>query len=738
MDRYGEEELRRQQAKNSFLGEKKESIYIPNRLAYDVAFYANKVLKATEEEVGSNYPIDKNGKKPVLYYWARVGICSNPSCRAEVPLLRGFYLCNKGDKRVYLKPIISGNSITFEVAEGQCNEKGWIDRGNLYCPCCGNTTENKILKRQFNQKVTKERMLSVVYDNGKGKEYSLATAIDKQAVDNIEEPGYKPNENLPVEYTKAMAFCLWGYSKWGDIFTNRQLLLINSLINNISKCKEEIDISDEGYHRAVSTFLALLVDRVIVTSTAFGRWHTGRETLEHPFTRQAIPMVFDFPESYPFSNSTGSAYNQLEWVVRYIESESGNPFAVHCNNASSGDLSQFAEKSITAVVTDPPYYDAIAYADLSDIFYIWMKKSIGDLYPMNFSFPQTPKHDECTALKHHHDGKAHVAKQHFESKLLQIFNTLEYQTSDIVSVMFAHQTTEAWTTLCNSILGARMNITGSWAMDTEMANRSVGLAGAALESSVTISCKPSQRNGFGNYKEVKREIELTVQHEVEVLYRLGFRGADLLTACFGQAVSVFGKYERVEKADGSEILVAELLELARESAFVALLKGFEGDEPTKFYIAWLQLNGFVEADFDDAAKFSRVGLTINVAELVAEHLFIKKGNKLTLAGFADRVLAAKNLGENKQSILVDQVHRALALYKAGNRQQLLLYIGKYASTAELPFWRVLTALVEVLPAGSDDQKQASGLLADKESVLRESTQLAQQRPSLIQGQFELS
>ena len=169
------------------------------------------------------------------------------------------------------------------------------------------------------------------------------------------------------------------------------------------------------------------------------------------------------------------------------------------------------------------------------------------------------------------------AKQHFEKKLLQIFDAIEHQTSDVISIMFAHQSTEAWTTLCNSILGAKMNITGSWAIDTERANRSLALTGAVLASSVTVSCKPANRSGFGNFREVKKAIDQKVEEEVAELYALGFRGADLLTACFGKAVGEFGKYERVEKASGDTVTVAELLEMTRESAFNALLKGFKGD-----------------------------------------------------------------------------------------------------------------------------------------------------------------
>ena len=299
--------------------------------------------------------------------------------------------------------------------------------------------------------------------------------------------------------------------------------------------------------------------------------------------------------------------NMLEWILRYLDSESGIEFPALFANASSGEKTQFQHKELTAVVTDPPYYDAIAYGDISDFFYVWMKKTLSEVYGSNFTTPLTPKTDECTALKHHHNNNEVEAKRHFENKLTQIFDAIEEQTSDVVSIMFAHQSTEAWTTLCNSILEARMNITGSWPMDTEMTSRSLALAGSALESSVTVSCRPSQRQGFAEYKEVKKAIEKNVKEEVNKLYDLGFRDADLLTACFGQAVSEFGKYEVVEKSNGDLVSVAELLELAREAAFNALLEGVEGDNFTKFYIGWLRLNGMKETDYDDVTKFTRVG-----------------------------------------------------------------------------------------------------------------------------------
>ena len=696
------------------------AVNIANRLSFDVEFYAKKLLAETEKEIGHLYPADEKGNKPIAYYWARVGTCSNPSCKAEVPLLKGFYLVNTPSKQVHLKPIINEKNISFDIKQGKISNEGWMNK-SLICPCCGGTTSVKDLKLQAQNNKLTEKLIAIIYVSNEGKVYRLP---------RFEEMSFKIDESrfnplfIPNEAMKDIPDLVsgrgWGINKWSQMFSTRQLFALQTLVSKLNDLKSELITHESNYVIAVLTYLGILIDRVAIINTSFGRWHVSGEKVEHPFSKQAIPMMFDYPESNMFCNSTGSASNQLGWIIRYIESENFYPFSVALNNASSGDKSQFLDKYLTTVVTDPPYYDAIAYADLSDFFYVWLKRTLGDVYPLNFATPQTPKTEECTALKHHHNDSKVEAKAHFEHKLTQIFDAIEHQTSDLVSIMFAHQSTEAWTTLCNSILGSRMNITGSWPMDTEMANRSLGLAGAVLASSVTVSCRPSQRQGYGNYREVKKAIEVTVEKEVKELYALGFRGADLLTACFGQAVSEFGKYEKVEKADGSEVTVAELLDMARESAFNALLKGFDGDDFTKFYIGWLQLYGFVESDFDDAAKFSRVGLSINVQELFTEQILIKNGNKQTLGTFEERIKAKPNMGEKAESFLIDQVHRAMALYKGSDRKELLRCIGSKASSPEGSFWRVITSLCEILPSGCDDHKQATGLITNKDSLIRES------------------
>lgn len=669
----------------------------------------------TEAEVGHLYPADEKGNKPIAYYWTRTATCSNPSCKAEVPLLKQFYLANTKSKKVYLNPIIHGTDIQFEIKEGSYDEKalpGWNNRGNMTCPCCGNITPVDQVKQQFINKSTSEKLLVRIFESKTGKEYKLANNIVYDFTENNKVE--YPSEIMPIHYSQAFPSCTWGFSKWGDIYSSRQLYMLSTFIKNLSKLKSEINTSE--YHQALLTFLAIWFDRIAVANTSLGRWHISGEKLEHPFSRQAIAMVFDYPESNPFCNSSGSALNQLEWIIRYIESESNSPFAALLANASSGEKGQFAAKTLTAVVTDPPYYDAIGYADCSDLFYVWMKRTLGDVYPINFATPQTQKAEECTALKHHHHNSEAEAKKHFENKLTAIFDAIEYQTSEIVSIMFAHQSTEAWTTLCNSILGARMNITGSWPMDTELVNRSRGIGSAALESSVTVSCRPSERNGFESFKRVKRAIETKVTEEVNALYELGFRGADLLTACFGQAVSEFGKYETVEKADGSEVTVGELLELARTAAFNALLSGFDGDEYTRFYIGWLQMNGMGDTDFDDAAKFARVGMSVNISDIFAHNLLIRTGNKQHLATYAERTVNEK-LGISASDPLIDQVHRAMANWRDGDRGKILHHIHIVGKEANNPFWRVLASLKELLPEG-DDLTQVQELISNSADLIQ--------------------
>ena len=673
-----------------------------------------------EEEIGLLYPKGEDGKETIAYYWARTATCSNPSCGAEVPLLKQFYLCRKKNKNVHLKPIINGTDVQFEIREGKIEEDGWNNRAVLTCPCCGSTTDTNSLKKQFKAGSTSERLLAVIIDGDNGKEYRLPNEEEINVFKKIPQDLDRPTDKMATGNKRNFNTPGWGVDRYGQMFTDRQLLALQTFVQKLDDLKKELQPEESEYGKAVVTYLGILIDRIAVTNTSYGRWHVTGEKLEHPFSRQAIPFIFDFPESNPFCSSTGSARNHIDWITRYIKSECEHAFAAICNNAASGDKSQFREKELDGVITDPPYYDAIAYADLSDFFYVWLKRTLAELYPLVLATPQTPKTEECTALKHHHDNDEDKAREHFESKLLNIFSTIETQTEGVVSIMFAHQSTAAWTTLCNSIVGADMNITGSWAIDTELSNRMISMGKAALESSVTVACRPAQKTGVGDFKEIREEIIETVRDEVNMLYQMGFRGADLLTACFGQAVAVFGQYEHVEKADGSPVVVEELLTMAREAAYNAIISDIDADDETRFYIGWLNLFGFTDAAHDDVNRITQVGLNLDLKELISQTILTRSNSTQTLATAAERFKAHKTLGQSEQSPLIDKVHRAMALFNKPNRKPLLKHIAEFAGNEHTPFWKVLDSLAEVLPGGEKDHKTVMELIANKESLISDS------------------
>lgn len=728
---YGEEGIKMAQEDERGITFDGKYYHIPNRLAFDVEFYAKKILAETEKEVGYLYPADEKGKKPVAYYWARTIQCSNPSCGAEVPMLKQFYLVKTSQKKVYLNPIITGKTIRFEIKRGSCEHLKPFLKGrecSLICPCCGSITSGRDVKQNCHDHHIGSRFLAVIEEGENGKEYRTPSNHEKEIVGSELPNVLGPSEMLPQNDTQNVKIPHWGFNTWGSMFSNRQLFVLNSLVGKYQDLTSGWQVDE--YHIALSTLIAIMVDKETDYYNSFCTWHVGRDTLGHLFTKQAIPMVFDYAETNVFSESTGCFKNMIDWVVRYIISESSTTFAANFAHHTSGDQSQFEEKSLTSVVTDPPYYDAIAYADLSDFFYVWLKKLLDGKMPIIFSTPLTPKTDECTAVKHRFKGDEEKANRHFEDKLTEIFDCIEKQTSDIVSIMFAHQSTKAWTTLCNSILGARMNITGSWPMDTEMANRSIGLAGAALESSVTVACRPSERKGFADFDEVKHDIRQLVKAEVEKLYGLGFRGADLLTACFGQAVSVFGHYKLVETAEGEPVSVGQLLEFARESAAQALLEGVPGEPQTKFYCGWLQMNGMAECDFDDVNKYTRVGVNVEIRQLQSDKLLITEGSKQHLATAEEHVGSNENWGTQPTDYMISQVHRMMLAYRMGNQVQLLKLVRELCPQSDAPQWRVLDFLGGHLPEG-DDLNDVKGILASAEMLRQKCKEAVQHQEASL-------
>jgi putative DNA methylase len=709
-----------------------DSIFISNRLVFDIKYYSEILISKIRNKCRNTLIDSIDNKEVVALLWVKQAKCSNPTCQKIVPLVKNFNL-NSGHS---LKPILKENNIDFDIEFCSSNLTAYVNRGNLSCPYCHSITSSDGVKEYIKSNPDSEKLVAIVLDGSGRKEYVSPNRINPEKLEKVIIDSNKiPNEGMQRNSAGGDTFS-WGINKWNQLFSNRQLYHITSAIDILN---EEIkplisNCHNKDYSKIVSTYLSILIDKHLMYSTRHCRWISNLEAISNIYARQAIPMMMDFAESNIIGSSTGSLRSQLDWITRCVTEESQSHFKSSCINTTSGNISQFSEKYLDIVVTDPPYFDAIAYADISDFFYVWLKRMLLDEYPYNFATPSTPKSDECTALKHHHNNDFEKAKEHFEVTLRSIFKAVEIQTKDLISIMYAHQSTEAWSTLCNSILNADLNITSSWAIDTERSNSGMKADKAFLTSSVTVCARPSQRNGVGNYRKVKEDIKLRVINEVEKLYKIGFRGSDLLTACFGQAVSEFGKYLVVEKSDGTAVEVSELLDMAKDSAFNALVKGFDGDDSTKLYIGWLQLYGFTKNEHNTAVRIVQVGLSIDINDLYRDNILILDHNTITLAGYQERFELNKNLGERQNSSLIDKVHKAMFLFKSPNRNRLIEFISLNANTPENSFWRVVNAICEILPNDCDDYIQAIGLHSNKDSLIKESRSI--NKNITEQGQLE--
>lgn len=728
--------------RNEYGQVKRDEIDVDNVLAYDVEYWAKWILERARDKVGHLYPPGKDNKSIAGYLWARTAPCSNPTCRIEIPLLRSLLVCDTETKRVALTMNIKRKEIEFGIVkdheiqetDGTMIKKG---KGSVQCPICKQVIPVEDLRRAGLESKLGERMIAVIIDTPQGKEYRPVEPNDMRVLVGVEKglvgveiPGeyIVPEINAPHAPSdsgphRSISVDLYGFKTFGSLFNPRQLLAMHTFITCLHDAVNELgkNSSDMEYNKAVALYLGLFISKVSMNLTSFGPYHTGREVFTVPFGRQAIPMVWDYGEANPLSESTGSAANQIGWICRVIAHESmplisnDNSAYVYCYDGARLPLS---DSSADVVVTDPPYFDAIAYADLSDFFYVWLKRGIGDIYPEAFLTPQTPKSEEAVAHKHRHHGDRQKGKEHFQRKLSDCFAEAKRvcKPTGVLAVMFAHQDTEAWGALINALFGAGLNITATYPIDTELTTALKGDV-SALASSITVVCRPREVGVAVSFRDVRKEIDQVVAETVHRFFGYGLRGADLIVACYGPAVGVFGRYARVERADGTPVTVPELLDLARQSALKAIAGVFTGDPLSRLYFVWANLYGISEQSWDDARLVIQIGgESENAMEVARERsLFVVDGATCRLALLNDRI-SRRHLGDETDAPLIDQLHHAMQLWKEEKRADLVAYLRENALLDHAPYWKLAQALFEVLPRDEEDWKLIASLLGERETL----------------------
>ncbi|HOH97909.1 MAG TPA: DUF1156 domain-containing protein [Candidatus Cloacimonadota bacterium] len=557
----------------------------------------DRIIKQAKAELKHYYPDDPDGSKPVAYIWARTVRCESPDCGAEIPLMRSFWLCNKAKKKIALMPIFNrmdgdAPSVDFEIFEPKKESEvhgPTVARAKATCLCCGSVLPPDRVRSQlasqnggadviFDQngkRIGGARMLAVVLikEKSPGRKYRLTSDADylpflaaSQDVARIlaewESKGKQGLCPFPDEPTPAgggsgagRAFSVqkYGIYKLRDLFTLRQLIAIHSLASIINLSSSVIQ--------------GMFLGKLLRHMNTLSKWHRGSETIAGAFGLNAMSTSWDFPEMEPFCDFAGSLVDSINEVISAVESiakaltNNGN---VAICDAANHPLS---DDSVSCFFTDPPYYDAIPYSDLSDFFLVWQKRIVGkgkwtlDPYDSNNNL-SNKDHEIVQDDTRFLDGVI-KDKFFFESQMKKVFQegSRILEDNGIASVVFAHKTTEGWEALLSGIIEGGFTITSSWPISTERTARLRARESAALATSIHLVCRPRPENaGIGDWSHVLQELPQKVGKWIDRLEAEGVRGADLVFSCIGPALEIYSRYRKVETAEGIEISIGTYLE----------------------------------------------------------------------------------------------------------------------------------------------------------------------------------
>lgn len=700
-----------------------------SRLVAEVERWGQVVQARASKDIEKFYRSDKKDE-PLFYIWARTVRCSNPACGVEIPLVGSCYLIKKNDQVVALLPKAARNrkSVEFDIVENPAAaidlDAGTIKGANAVCPCCEQTSPSSYIKAQGTAVGLGHRLVAIAVREGtRGKRYRLPTSAEAQIAATVPKPEdfgdipAIPHEPLPPKGTLGFRVQPYGFTTWGSIYNPRQALAMATFARHVRLVAREVRDSNadlgsdaEEFSRAVTTYLGLCVSKLSdFLSTICVLNYTGGRGVGHTFRMQALAMTWDYAETNPFNALAAGWPKILEDLAGTLELLA---FTGRADvRRASADSLPFQNKTFDAIVTDPPYYDAVPYSDLSDYFYVWLRRAIGDVHPEPLATELTPKRSEMVQ-----NPVYQKTAEFFESAMSRAFGEMHRTMKDdgIMVLVFAHKSTSAWETLLKALLDNNLVVTASWPIETEKPGRTRAIGSAALASSVFIVCRKRSAHDDGFLDDVEPDLKARLHERLDYFWSQGIRGADFFMSAIGPAVEVFGRHKRVLKLSGEEVTIAELLDNVRAIvADYALQRIVHGeaagsvDEASRFYVIWRWAFGTAEVESGEAIHMAQsMGCEFN--ELVSEKgVLSRSGDKVTLRGPVERK-KAKGLGEPSATgalaPLIDVLHRAANLWAAGERQDL----SDFLATALPPggvdrMQRLAQSIVDVLPPGDKER-----------------------------------
>jgi len=601
-----------------------------------------------------------DGRRPLAYLWTRTVRCPNPSVgEHRVPLVRQTWLARKKGRAVALRTVVdrAALAVTYEVVEARSPEGLGFDpaagskRGQATCPLCGATVTADYVKVEGRAgRLGMAPLAAVVLKHsGRGRDYlapgEYPLPDDAECNRRLEALPIDPPEELLVsDYNQAVIVPMYGLTRFRDLFTPRQLLTLSTLAVGVRTTYDAMLAAGMPENRAaaVSTYLAFCIDRVADHSSGISKWNSTGQIINNTYSRQALPMVWDFAEADPFGSASADIQeyvdNEASIVAALCTIDHGVIARSSATSLPLDDLSQ------DAVVTDPPYYDNISYADLSDFFYVWLKRSIGFLYPEDLGANLTPKRNEAVSVGHRHGGDKSLARGFYEQTMARTFAEAYrvLKPGAPLVCIYAHKTTLGWSALVEALRAAGFVLTEAWPLDTEMPERSRGQNSAALASSIfLVGRKRDLDAGIGYEGDVLAELDGIIAERLDRLQEIGVTGSDLVIATVGAGLRAFTRYEKVEQDNGEPLAAERFLAIVQNRVLDAIFGGLAGADPaTRFYVAAQFSYGYVAVPFAEANNLGYMsgveldgprGLTAG-----REPLLDKKGATVALRDFEQR------------------------------------------------------------------------------------------------------
>src|SRR6266699_3188851 len=652
-------------------------------LAEDIRYYGKWMRDEAERRIGHLYPKvmlpkEYSGSEAtvIAWLWVRTITCPNPACGAQKPLTSKSWLSKKKSNEAWVDPHVdyctTPPTIRYVVTIDKGKpQDGTVNRQGARCIACGTPVPFDYVRSEGKAGRMEAQLMAIVAEGQHMRAY-LSPNDEQAAIATQAKPEWKPEAHLPHN-PRDFKTPNYGMRNFSDLFTPRQLVALTTFSDLVQEAREKaladaqqvgipidgISLNDSGnkenaYAEAVATYLAIAVDRLADRNSTICSWDTGYVKVRNTFARQAIPMVWDFAEANPLSDSTGNFQGAIDWVAEVIASSSCNAAGVVKQLDATTTIEGVTHPLIS---TDPPYYDNIGYADLADFFYIWLRRSLNTVYPDLFKTMLVPKAQELVATPYRFDGSRRKAQEFFEAGLEKAFERMrEVQHPEYpLTVYYAFKQAESeaagdeesekrgngsnlkvtastgWETMLEGLIRSGFTITGTWPVRTEMVNRSVGQGTNALASSIVLVCRPRPNDApIASRRQFLNALRAELPLALKNLQHGSVAPVDLAQASIGPGMSIYSRYSKVVESDGTPLSVRTALQLINRELDAALAEQEgEYDRETRWAIAWFEQYGMQEGQYGVAETLSKAK-NMSVAHLEHTGLVVSNAGKVRL------------------------------------------------------------------------------------------------------------